>query len=485
MGHGAGAAWGVGLVVLAACRAPASGPLARDATDPTTTVTADEHLGAVDPVAVLLDGPSDERMVLALTPATWVAVQDDLARVLAVGAGDESEVSDPVGARPAWFEGSVSFRGRTWERVRVRLKGNSTLTRAAERGSWKLPWRLDFEDAELSVTEAAVRLAAGTPRAAAEPVIGRAHHDADLFYGLERVSLANGARDDALLRDLATSTWMRGFGVPAPRMRRLALTLRVGGTETPLGVYTLAELPGPALLASAFGSASGSLYEADGTAATLSDDDPAALAGAFAPERDGSDGSDLSAAVGALLRNPDDPRWHARVEAAWDVDGFLRWLAANTVLTNWDAYGVVAHNYYLSGDDVGRMRFLPWDFNEAMKDHPWLPRLDLADVGPRWPLVHDVLADSVWRDRYAALVRAFSEGPLAHAEEDLARWHAEARAGVVAEDPAHALVTPATYDASLRPLQAYVRARRDAARAFARDAEAGRIMGREGARPLP
>ncbi len=440
MAHGLAGASRLGWFLLAGCAAPAEVPSHKknDANDAPTWV---EHVGEVDAVALLMEGRSEERLTLALTAETWAAVRDDLARVLAVGAGDESDVSDPVGARPAWFEGTVTFRGRAWERVRVRLKGNSTLARAAERGSWKLPWRLDFEH---------------TP-------------DERQFFGLARVSLANGARDDTLLRDLATSTWMRAFDVPAPRMRRLTLVLRVGATATPLGVYTLAELPGPALLDHAFGSAAGTLYEADGTAATLSDDDPAALAGAFAPERDGSDGSDLSAAVAALLRNPGDPRWQARVEAAWDVDGFLRWLAANTVLTNWDAYGVVAHNYYLSGDDAGRMRFLPWDFNEAMKDHPWLPRLDLADVGPRWPLVHDVLDDPVWRERYAGYVRAFAEGPLAHAEQDLATWHAEARASVLAEGVEHALVTPAAYDTSLAPLQAYVRARRDAARTFGRE----------------
>jgi spore coat protein H len=43
----------------------------------------------------------------------------------------------------------------------------------------------------------------------------------------------------------------------------------------------------------------------------------------------------------------------------------LRWLAVNTAIENWDAYGRMAHNYYLYGDpsDGGRLKWIPWDHN--------------------------------------------------------------------------------------------------------------------------
>ena len=49
------------------------------------------------------------------------------------------------------------------------------------------------------------------------------------------------------------------------------------------------------------------------------------------------------------------------MEKAFDVQGFLRWLAASTANMNWDAYGNLAHNYYLFNDS-GTFRFITYDF---------------------------------------------------------------------------------------------------------------------------
>ena len=56
-------------------------------------------------------------------------------------------------------------------------------------------------------------------------------------------------------------------------------------------------------------------------------------------------------------------RWRSGLEARFDVDGFLRWLALNTMVGNGDAYGGLAHNYYLYGSPRHRDRlfWIPWD----------------------------------------------------------------------------------------------------------------------------
>jgi alpha-L-fucosidase 2 len=57
-----------------------------------------------------------------------------------------------------------------------------------------------------------------------------------------------------------------------------------------------------------------------------------------------ADFSDVEAAVKALHAPRNDPRaWRAALEARFDVESFLRWLAVNTVIENWDAYGGLAH----------------------------------------------------------------------------------------------------------------------------------------------
>ena len=50
------------------------------------------------------------------------------------------------------------------------------------------------------------------------------------------------------------------------------------------------------------------------------------------------------------------------------MDGFLRWLAVNTVIQNWDTYGKMTHNYYLYNHTTGKgLTWIPWDNNEALQ----------------------------------------------------------------------------------------------------------------------
>ena len=59
--------------------------------------------------------------------------------------------------------------------------------------------------------------------------------------------------------------------------------------------------------------------------------------------------------------------WRANLEAVFNVDTFIHWLAVNTVIQNWDTYGTMAHNYYLYNDPTtGLLTWIPWDNNEAL-----------------------------------------------------------------------------------------------------------------------
>ena len=114
-----------------------------------------------------------------------------------------------------------------------------------------------------------------------------------------------------------------------------------------------------------------------------------------------------------------------------DVDHFLRWLAVNQVVDNWDSYGRFAHNYYLYADPArgGRLVWIPWDNNYSFgawpfggRGFPQPPRSAPATGGPpapmpgfgfgssddvlhervgkEWPLISRLLADETYRARY-------------------------------------------------------------------------------------
>ncbi|MEN9786018.1 MAG: hypothetical protein RLZZ299_1282 [Pseudomonadota bacterium] len=373
-----------------------------------------------------------EPLRIRLSSADWSTMRAEAEALVDAPGAFAPGVADAVAQRPTEFRGDLWFRGQVLRDAGVRLKGNATLQAAVRAGSWKLPLRIDAE--------------AFTDRFPGNR--GRRWH------GMEQISLANGARDPSGLRDFATARWFAAFGIAAPRVRRVDVTLELDADTVRLGVYTLAEVPGAALLAARFGSPDGSLYEADGPAASLDTPDPDAMAAAFKPQRPGSDGEDLARAIARLADPAQDP------DAAWDTEGFLGWLAANTSLQNWDAYGAIAHNYYLSGDAAGRMRWIPWDFNEAMRAHDLAPPLDLRTIAPRWRLIRRLLDTPAGRARYRADVHDFDAQILTGAADDLRRWHAAARDAVVREDPAHALHAPGDHDAALTALTAWIDDRR-------------------------
>ena len=68
------------------------------------------------------------------------------------GAGGVGGNTDMTPVNPTWVEGTITFNGETWTHVGVRYKGNSTLTRAWQSGSAKLPLKLDFDQFEDDVS---------------------------------------------------------------------------------------------------------------------------------------------------------------------------------------------------------------------------------------------------------------------------------------------------------------------------------------------
>jgi spore coat protein H len=155
------------------------------------------------------------------------------------------------------------------------------------------------------------------------------------------------------------------------------------------------------------------------------------------PKRD-PDVRDARALYDALHADRTDaPQWRRDLERRLDVDQFLRWLAVNTAILEWDAYGQMPHNYYLYADPRTGSRFtwIHWDHNESLgaklmpPPHdiappgrmrpPGMPPggmrampgpradrpLDHSDVDDRWPLIRYVLDDQVYAQRYRAHLR--------------------------------------------------------------------------------
>ncbi|MBN1964783.1 MAG: CotH kinase family protein, partial [Anaerolineae bacterium] len=223
--------------------------------------------------------------------------------------------------------------------------------------------------------------------------------------GFKQLSFSSNWSDDSLLRERVTADVFRDAGVPSAHTAFYAVYVDYGEGPVYFGLYTAVEVIDDTVVETQFADDDGTVYKPEGTGATFA-------AGSFNEdsfdvEANGEDYSDVLALFDALhadTRLSDPAAWRAGLEAVFNVDGFLNWLAVNTLVQNWDTYGVMAHNYYLYHDPTtGLLTWIPWDNNMALSSS--LGRgntlsFDMAGVTANWPLIRYLIDDEVYQAAY-------------------------------------------------------------------------------------
>ena len=296
---------------------------------------------------------------------------------------------------PIWVPVTIQFVGETWREVGFRYKGNSSLAFGWHGGATALPFKLDFDEFEDEHPEL----------------------DNQRFYGFKQLSFANGEFDPSLQREKVAADIFRDAGVPAAQTAFYAVYVDTGAGEgyQYWGVYTAVELPDDTLIETQFADDDGNMYKPEGAGASFA-------AGSFneasfdkETNRD-SDFDDVLAVFDALhaeTRLSDPAAWRESLETVFDAEGFLQWLAANTLMQNWDTYGATPHNYYLYADAAtGQLVWIPWDNTLALTATVVLGdplSLELEEVeAERWPLIGFLMEDPVYRAAYHGWVEKIS-----------------------------------------------------------------------------
>ena len=321
---------------------------------------------------------------------------------------------------PIWVPVTVQFGDQTWWEVGFRYKGNSTLQLGWRSGRIELPFKLDFDEFEDEHPEL----------------------DNQRFFGFKQLSFGASDLDPSLQREKVTADIFRDAGVPAAETAYYAVYVDNGAGDGLhyWGIYTAVELPDDTLIETQFADDNGSMYKPSGRGASFAE-------GSFSEEvfdketnRD-SGYEDVLAVFAALhseSRQMDPAGWRAGLEAVFDVDGFLNWLATNTLVQNWDTYGVMPQNYYLYADNsTGQLTWIPWDNNMALSSSiggrgrggavagsaagevalPAFPgpgdrgvlSLSMDEVNVEaWPLIGYVMEGPVYAERYLKLLAQVS-----------------------------------------------------------------------------
>ncbi|MBN1316495.1 MAG: CotH kinase family protein [Anaerolineales bacterium] len=314
--------------------------------------------------------------------------QRNMDQGLNIGGSDEN---------PIWAEATIEFNRETWTNVGIRFKGNSSLSTSWKQGVYKLPFKLDFDEYEDEYPEI----------------------DDQRFYGFKQLALSNNTRDTSFLRESIAADLYRKAGVPAPETAFYEVYLDYGEGSIYFGLYTMVEVVDDTVIETQFTDAGGNLYKPEGSGATFAANTFDEAAFDKETNEDEADFSDVKALYEVLnseQRTTDPAAWREKLESIFNVDVFIQWLAANTVIQNWDVYGNAAHNFYLYNDPTtGQLTWIVWDMNESLKSDSGMrsvSSLSQDEVSEQWPLIRYLLDDEVYYAQYVAAIEDFATNVL-------------------------------------------------------------------------
>lgn len=311
---------------------------------------------------------------------------------------------------PVWVTATIEFEGDVWENVGIRFKGNSSLREAWSSGSYKIPFKLDFDQFEDEYPET----------------------EDQRFYGFKQLSLGNNFSDDSYLREKVTADIFRDFGVAAAHTAFYEVYVDYGEGLEYFGLYTMVEIVEDTVIEEQFSDDSGNLYKPEGSGASFAEGSFNEVSFDKETNQEEDDYSDILALFDALHadnRLTDPEAWRSGLESVFDVDTFLRWLAVNTTVQNWDTYGVMSHNYYLYTDpETDLITWIPWDNNMALTDsvgHGKTLSFSMDEVTEQWPLIRYIMDDPAYQAQYEANLAEFLETAFVPEElsETFAYYH--------------------------------------------------------------
>lgn len=299
---------------------------------------------------------------------------------------------------------TLKFNNKTWKNVGFRLKGNSSLSQAWGQGNYKLPFRLNFDKFEDTY-----------------PGIKNQH-----FYGFEELTFSPGIKDQSLIREKVAADIFRLAGVPAAQTAFYRVYIDFGAGLKYCGVYAGIEIPEDNMVKSQFGEEKGNVYKPESKLASFVQSEFEKKNNEETP-----DYSDVQAFITALnssLRTSNPAQWRSNLEQTFNVDHYLKYLAVNNAIVNWDVYGSMAHNYYLYNHTSKKLTWIPWDHNEALTGSPGISgsagtgggpgmggggqnalSLSMNEVSSSWPLLRYVADDATYMEKYKSYLKSFKD----------------------------------------------------------------------------
>lgn len=337
----------------------------------------------------VFDDTMVKRLDFVVTDERWQSMLDDMTSIYGEFGRQGPPGLTETDEDPIFVPADVYYDGTQWYRVGIRFKGNSTLQGSWQQGILKLSFKMDFDEYEDDY-----------------PQIKNQR-----FYGFKKFSLKNNFGDASQLREKVAADVFAKAGLAVSHTAFYTLYVDHGEGPEYFGLYTLVEEVDGEVLDTQFSSDDGNLYKPEDDGAGFAEGTFSEDAFEKKTNEDDEDWSDIQALFTALhddTFSTDPATWRTNLEAVFDVDVFLKYLAVNGIIQNWDTYGRMPHNYYLyNNPETSKLTWIPWDNNEALetgKQSGALP-LDFSGLeANEWPLIEKLYADNIYKARYDTLL---------------------------------------------------------------------------------
>ena len=346
---------------------------------------------------------------ITMTASQWSSIRTNMKSIYGTDFGASPAGGPPPGGpgggsftttEPDYVDVQLEFSGKTWKNVGFRLKGNSTLQSAWSQGNYKLPFRLNFDKFEDKYG-----------------AITNQH-----FYGFEEMSFSPGYKDQSLIREKLASDVFKNAGIPCAVTAFYKVYIDIGSGLKYCGLYTGIELPDDNMIKSQFGEEKGNIYKPESNFTSF-------VQSVFEKKNnetaaDFNDVKNFISNLNSNIRTTDPAQWRTLMGSVFNMEDYLKYLAVNNAIVNWDSYGVMTHNYYLYNHTVKRLTWIPWDHNEAFAGSPGITgsaptggpgggmnaiSLTMNEVSSSWPLIRYVADDPVYFSKYKAYMKTFKD----------------------------------------------------------------------------
>lgn len=253
-----------------------------------------------------------------------------------------------------------------------------------------------------------------------------AEFQSQTYQGLKNMNLNGNHNDPSMLREFLSARFLARAGIIAARCN--PVMLYVNGTYQ--GLRNHSEYIDKTFLSSRFGESSGNLYKCGWPA------DLGWLGSSQQPYKDlinpsplnerayelktntsKDDYSDLLNLINVINNSLKDS-FEVRLERIFDVNSYLRVLAAEVLMGHWDNYFYNKNNYFLyhrKADD--RFVYIPYDMDNTFGVQWGVPDIQKRNIhawgnlsSSKSPLTYKILGVTRWKMAYEQEMRNLIEG---------------------------------------------------------------------------